>query len=142
MAFAPAVESKIPWAAVLGNHDVESNLNRPNLMQYIVQMEGSLSKVQDPEVQGTYGWGNFYLQVFGLPGSKQENSSLLNLYFLDSGDNSKLAGVRGYDWIRGSQISWFSKLSQWLKVCCLLSQSRCWFFVQSFFLFFLALWAY
>ncbi|CAM6111684.1 unnamed protein product [Calypogeia fissa] len=115
MAFAPAVESKIPWAAVLGNHDVESNLNRDQLMEYISQMKGSLAKVQDPQVEGTDGWGNFYLQVFGLPGSDQENFSLLNLYFLDSGDNSKLAGVKGYDWIRGSQISWFSKLSRLLK---------------------------
>jgi hypothetical protein len=123
MALAPAVDSNIPWAAVLGNHDVDSNMRRPQLMEYISQLKGSVAKVQDPEIAGTYGWGNYYLQVFGLSGSNEEATSLLNLYFLDSGDNSKLPGVKGYDWIRGSQVSWFSKLSQQLKVCQILHDS-------------------
>lgn len=118
-AFAPAIESSIPWTAVLGNHDVESNLGRAQLMDYISQLKNSLAKVLDPPAEGVYGWGNYYLSVLGPAGSDTENRSLLNLYFLDSGDNSKLPGVKGYDWIRESQQKWFSNLSHQLKVCFL-----------------------
>ncbi|KAL2609266.1 hypothetical protein R1flu_027839 [Riccia fluitans] len=114
-AFAPAIESNIPWAAVLGNHDVESNLRRPELMEYIAQLKNSLAKVIDPPAEGVYGWGNFYHSVLGPAGADTENLSLLNLYFLDSGDNSKLPGIKGYDWIRRSQQIWFSNLSQKLR---------------------------
>ncbi|KAG6550183.1 hypothetical protein Mapa_008141 [Marchantia paleacea] len=115
-AFAPAIESNIPWAAILGNHDVDSNLPRPHLMEYISQMKNSLAKVLNPQAAGVHGWGNYYLSVLGSSGTPLENTSLLNLYFLDSGDNSKLPGIRGYDWIRRSQQTWFSSLSQQLRM--------------------------
>ncbi|BBN19867.1 hypothetical protein MPTK1_8g14380 [Marchantia polymorpha subsp. ruderalis] len=115
-AFAPAIESNIPWAAILGNHDVDSNLPRPHLMEYISQMKNSLAKVLDPQAAGVHGWGNYYLSVFGSSATPTENTSLLNLYFLDSGDNSKLPEIRGYDWIRRSQQTWFSSLSQQLRM--------------------------
>ncbi|KAL8154864.1 hypothetical protein AgCh_000276 [Apium graveolens] len=51
-AFSPAISSKIPWTAVLGNHDQESTLSREGVMKYIID-SGDYSTV--PDIPG-YGW--------------------------------------------------------------------------------------
>lgn len=129
-AFAPVIAAKIPWAAILGNHDQESSLPRAEVMTYLTQMDYSLSQILNPTMESLLGksvdpkapievngYGNYYLQVFGASGSDSANSSLLNLYFLDSGDYSKFQTVGGYDWIRASQLLWFETLSAKLRVC-------------------------
>jgi hypothetical protein len=101
-------------------------------MSYLTQMDYSLCEVLNPYLQtlllgkdlnpstknmDVYGFGNYYLQVFGALQSESENSSLLNLYFLDSGDYAKFREVGGYEWIRSSQLVWFRSLSAKLQVC-------------------------
>ncbi|KAG5594403.1 hypothetical protein H5410_035635 [Solanum commersonii] len=116
--FAPAIESGIPWAAVLGNHDQESTMNREELMSFISLMDYSVSQTfpMDPMKQQPMtnidGFGNYNLEVRGAPGSYLSNSSILNLYFLDSGDRAIVDGVRTYNWIRESQLSWLRGLSK------------------------------
>ncbi|XP_049365687.1 probable inactive purple acid phosphatase 28 isoform X1 [Solanum verrucosum] len=116
--FAPAIESGIPWAAVLGNHDQESTMNREELMSFISLMDYSVSQAfpMDPMEQQPMtnidGFGNYNLEVRGAPGSYLSNSSILNLYFLDSGDRAIVDGVRTYNWIRESQLSWLRGLSK------------------------------
>ncbi|XP_074286605.1 putative inactive purple acid phosphatase 29 isoform X2 [Silene latifolia] len=114
-AFAPAVESHIPWAAVLGNHDQESTLSREGVMKYIVRMNNTLSKLNPAGVLKIAGFGNYNLEVAGVHGSPFQNNSILNLYFLDSGDYSKVPFISGYDWIKSSQKSWFLRTSTALK---------------------------
>ena len=127
-AFAPVIEAKIPWAAILGNHDHESSLSRQDVMSYLTKMDYSLSKILDPSMESLLGKapsqtpievngvGNYYLQVFGPAGSDFENSSALNLYFLDTGEYSKFAHVDGYDWIRANQLLWYQLLAAKLRV--------------------------
>ncbi|XP_015080920.1 probable inactive purple acid phosphatase 28 [Solanum pennellii] len=116
--FAPAIESGIPWAAVLGNHDQESTMTREELMSFISLMDYSVSQTfpMDPMKQQPMtnidGFGNYNLEVRGAPGSYLSNSSVLNLYFLDSGDRAIVDGVRTYNWIRESQLSWLRGLSK------------------------------
>ncbi|KAK9741245.1 hypothetical protein RND81_03G091900 [Saponaria officinalis] len=114
-AFAPAIESNIPWAAVLGNHDQESTLTREGVMQYIVGMNNTLSMLNPAGVQKIDGFGNYNLEVVGVHDSLLQNKSILNLYFLDSGDYSKVPFIPGYDWIKSSQKSWFLRTSGALK---------------------------
>ncbi|XP_074270410.1 putative inactive purple acid phosphatase 28 [Silene latifolia] len=113
--FRPAVESRLPWAAVLGNHDQESTLNREELMSLISLMDYSVSQVnplsQDPTF-GIDGFGNYNLQVHGPYGSALANVSVLNLFFLDSGDRVTVDGRRTYGWIRNSQLDWLQDVSQ------------------------------
>ncbi|XP_055822534.1 probable inactive purple acid phosphatase 28 isoform X1 [Solanum dulcamara] len=121
--FAPAIESGIPWAAVLGNHDQESTMNREELMSFISLMDYSVSQTfpstkitsdqmdQQP-MTNIDGFGNYNLEVWGAPGSYLSNSSILNLYFLDSGDRAIVDGVRTYNWIRESQLSWLHGVSK------------------------------
>ncbi|XP_077245584.1 putative inactive purple acid phosphatase 29 [Tasmannia lanceolata] len=112
-SFAPAMSSKIPWAAVLGNHDQESTLTREGVMRHIVGMPGTLSGLNPHEEID--GFGNYNLEVSGVEGSKMQNKSVLNLYFLDSGDYSTVATIPGYGWIKPSQQLWFQRTSAKLQ---------------------------
>ncbi|XP_030511227.1 probable inactive purple acid phosphatase 28 [Cannabis sativa] len=130
-AFRPAMESGIPWAAILGNHDQESTMNREELMSFISLLDYSVSQI-NPSVEELSnaaktgkretidGFGNYNLRVFGAPGSHLANSSVLNLFFLDSGDRETVKGIRTYGWIKESQLRWLyyaSKRSQGPKKC-------------------------
>ncbi|KAL2932967.1 putative inactive purple acid phosphatase 28 [Bienertia sinuspersici] len=122
-AFRPAMESRLPWAAVLGNHDQESTMTREELMSLISLMDYSVSQV-NPLVQnssrqqgivlptGIDGFGNYNLSVHGPYGSLLANHSVLNLFFLDSGDRITVEGRRTYGYIRESQLDWLRGFSQ------------------------------
>ncbi|KAL3840142.1 hypothetical protein ACJIZ3_024733 [Penstemon smallii] len=114
-AFAPAISSNIPWAAVLGNHDQESTLSRGGVMKHIVGLKNTLSKFNPPKARVIDGFGNYNLEVHGVEGSSLANKSLLNLYFLDSGDYSTVPSIPGYGWIKPSQQFWFQRTSQKLQ---------------------------
>ncbi|KAL3354351.1 hypothetical protein AABB24_018811 [Solanum stoloniferum] len=114
-AFAPAISSNIPWAAVLGNHDQQSTLSREGVMKHIVGMKSTLSQLNPPDVPDIDGFGNYNLEVHGIEGSELTNKSVLNLYFLDSGDYSTVPSIPGYGWIKPSQQFWFQRTSRKLK---------------------------
>lgn len=122
-AFGPAMDSRLPWAAVLGNHDQESTMTREELMSFISLMDYSLSQpnpsTEDPSdptkqqfITDIDGFGNYDLRVWGAPGSHLANKTILNLFFLDSGDRAVVNGVRTYGWIKESQLSWLRHVSK------------------------------
>lgn len=113
-AFGPAVESRLPWAAVLGNHDQESTMTREELMSFISLMDYSVSQT-NPLAEDIDGFGNYNLRIWGAPGSHLANHSILNLYFLDSGDRAIVNGVRTYGWIKESQLCWLRGVSKVLQ---------------------------
>lgn len=132
-AFGPAMESGIPWAAVLGNHDHESTMNREELMSLISLMDYSVSQINpsadspsNPTRGGMTtnidGFGNYHLRVYGAPGSTLANSSIMNLFFLDSGDRTVYQGRRTYGWIKDSQLNWLCNVSQEFQV---ISKPKC-----------------
>ncbi|KAI3974487.1 hypothetical protein MKX01_017980 [Papaver californicum] len=113
-AFGPDMHSKLPWAAVLGNHDQESTMTREELMSFISLMDYSVSQVNPlgGVVSDIDGFGNYNLEVYGAPGSNLFNTSILNLFFLDSGDRAIVDGRRGYGWIKESQLQWLRSISE------------------------------
>ncbi|XP_009368962.2 probable inactive purple acid phosphatase 29 [Pyrus x bretschneideri] len=114
-AYAPAIASNIPWAAVLGNHDQESDLSREGVMKHIVGLKNTLAQVNPLDQDVIDGFGNYNLEVAGVEGSGFENKSVLNLYFLDSGDYSTVPSIGGYGWIKPSQQYWFEQTSAKLQ---------------------------
>ena len=102
-----------PWAAVLGNHDQESSLNRYQVASYISSMTNSLTYA------GTlagyaHGFGNYVVSLMHPDG----NLNLVNLYFIDSGayDQERSSDTRSlYDKIRISQIQWYEQISRKLN---------------------------
>ncbi|XP_052183868.1 probable inactive purple acid phosphatase 28 isoform X1 [Diospyros lotus] len=122
-AFGPAMESGLPWAAILGNHDQESTMTREELMSFISLMDYSVAQINplaentsDPAekmlLSGIDGFGNYNLRICGAPGSHLANHTVLNLYFLDSGDRAIVEGVRTYGWIKESQLRWLRNVSK------------------------------
>ncbi|KAJ4709223.1 Inactive purple acid phosphatase [Melia azedarach] len=115
-AFGPAIESGLPWAAVLGNHDQKSTMNRRELIDFISLLDYSVAQTNPPDLEDDIdGLGNYDLKVYGPPGSILANSSILNLFFLDSGDREIFQGVQTYGWIKESQLRWLRGVSQGQK---------------------------
>ncbi|WOL08551.1 putative inactive purple acid phosphatase 28 isoform X2 [Canna indica] len=112
--FRPAMDSRTPWAAILGNHDQESTMSRLELMLFISLMDYSISQV-NPSGFVVDGYGNYDIRVHGAWGSEVANTSVLNLYFLDSGDRAIDGGVKTYGWIKDSQLTWLHTISEELQ---------------------------
>jgi len=118
-AIGPAIEYGIPWAAVLGNHDHESTLSRLELMTFLSLMDFSVSQINplvEDETKGDTmrlidGFGNYRVRVYGAPGSVLANSTVFDLFFLDSGDREIVQGKRTYGWIKESQLRWLQDTS-------------------------------
>ncbi|KAF9612945.1 hypothetical protein IFM89_004648 [Coptis chinensis] len=115
-AFSPAIESKLPWAAILGNHDQESTMTREELMSFISLMDYSVSQINPSSQESVRtdieGFGNYDIKVYGALGSHFANTSLLDLFFLDSGDRAIVNGIRTYGWIKESQLRWLRSISK------------------------------
>jgi hypothetical protein len=106
-AVAIMEESRIPWAVVLGNHDSEGSVPRKKLHELQLAHEFCVAEPDPPNVTGV---GNFALTVHDA-----QNNPVAALYFLDSGDYSRLGNVGGYDWIRRDQIDWYRARSNELR---------------------------
>ncbi|WP_310735599.1 metallophosphoesterase family protein [Cohnella herbarum] len=106
-ALSVAEKSGIPWAAIFGNHDAEDNVTREQLMAVQLEHSGSVAEAGPSELDGV---GNFVVRV-----SDSRGSTAAALYFLDSGGYSSLPFVKGYDWIRDSQVGWYREQSHALK---------------------------
>ncbi|NP_001344637.1 hypothetical protein Zm00014a_002546 [Zea mays] len=113
-AIAPAIDMKLPWAAVIGNHDQEGTLSREGVMRHLVGMKNTLASF-NPEGIEIDGYGNYNLEVSGVEGTSMDEKSVLNLYFLDSGDYSTVPSINGYGWIKASQQVWFQQTSSSLQ---------------------------
>ncbi|KAM3259242.1 hypothetical protein ACQJBY_050800 [Aegilops geniculata] len=113
-AIAPAIAMKLPWAAVLGNHDQEGTLSREGVMRHLVGMKNTLARF-NPQGVEIDGYGNYNLEVAGVEGTTLANKSVLNLYFLDSGDYSTVPSIGSYGWIKASQEAWFKQTSSSLQ---------------------------
>ena len=85
-------------------------------MKHIVRLKNTLSKLNPVGAHVIDGFGNYNLEVGGVEGSSFENKSVLNLYFLDSGDYSTVPAITSYGWIKPSQQFWFERTSAKLQV--------------------------
>jgi len=99
-AFNAAIESNIPWAAVLGNHDAQASWNRTTLMTWIESAPGSVSSV-GPDFNGANTAGNYVLDVRDGAGS---NTNALAIYMVDSRDYNDEGD--GYGFVHADQVEW------------------------------------
>jgi len=123
-AFGPAMESWLSWVGVLGNHYQESTMNHEDLMSLISLMDYSVSKINPSDDDATKGglktkidrFRNYDLKVYGALGSMLANITVLNLFFLDSGDKAVYQGIQTYWCIKESQLHWLRCVSQEFQV--------------------------
>ncbi|GJJ11195.1 hypothetical protein Clacol_005427 [Clathrus columnatus] len=103
----PVIERKIPWAAIFGNHDDETDLSREYEMKHFLQLPYFVGSAGPSDVHGV---GNYVLKVYSPDPSK---THVLTLYMLDSGayDTGFWSPfgflATSYDYLRESQIEWF-----------------------------------
>jgi 3',5'-cyclic AMP phosphodiesterase CpdA len=93
---------KIPWAAVLGNHDDEQDKTRSEIIEYISKRKYSLTSKGPDDIKGV---GNYIIEV------SDGTATNFLLYFMDSNAYSKIEGVNGYDWFGHDQVEWYRKQS-------------------------------
>ncbi|KAF8519664.1 Metallo-dependent phosphatase-like protein [Gautieria morchelliformis] len=110
----PVIERQIPWTAVFGNHDTETDMSRGFEMKHLTQLPYFVGEAGPEAVHGV---GNFVLKVRSADASK---THLLTLYLLDSGSyDSGFFDFFGfvptsYDYLKDTQIEWF--LSESAKI--------------------------
>lgn len=107
----PLIERGIPYASIFGNHDDEGGktLKREQQMGLLQTLPYSLSQ---PGPEDVHGVGNYYLEIQ----AEKSTHSALTIYFLDSHSlTPDEKHYRGYDWIKQSQIDWFTSTAEGLK---------------------------
>lgn len=110
-----AIDRKIPWASIQGNHDSQSGtLTRGEQQALLSRLPYSHSRVGPTHLHDGNGAGNFYVKIRS---PKPDKIHLFTLYLLDSGeyaprDNWHPFKFSGYDWVRPDQINWFKDVSK------------------------------
>ncbi|KAI3996095.1 hypothetical protein MKX01_018164 [Papaver californicum] len=87
------------------------SLRFEGVMKHILTMQNTLLQLNPSFPNMIDGFGNYNLEVGGVDCSSLQNKSILNLYFLDSGDYSTVPSIHGYGWIKASQQFWFKQTS-------------------------------
>lgn len=95
------------WTFTYGNHDSQFDCSKYTIYQLLSKYEYCLF---DPGPSDVYGASNFLVNVF--KGSKSAENLIYSLVLLDSGmypegENVALSDWV-YDWIRQSQMDWYS----------------------------------
>lgn len=84
---------KLPWAAVLGNHDAEQDLSRAEMARIITSGSMNMNSLDD----------NGELADIRIPVSGGHETAYY-IYCLDSHDYSTLKDVPGYGWFTPGQV--------------------------------------
>lgn len=106
------VARRIPWAAVLGNHDSESGfLSRRQQVALLERYPYSVTRVGPP----VYGAGNYDVQVL------RNGTPAFALWFLDSGAHPAPSALHPlewlrYDWVRTDQLTWLASRAAALRL--------------------------
>jgi hypothetical protein len=99
----PLIESGIPWAVTLGNHDDEADMTRDQIYDLLLTLPGFIG-VKGPDISGT---GNF---VLPLQSSNSDDTKAL-IWFFDSHGYPADKTLGKYDWIKFDQIAWYRQKS-------------------------------
>ncbi len=92
--FEPVLSRKIPFAAVLGNHDDEYSMTRREIFEYMKKMPGNLTATVD----GITGVTNFAIPLY----QSSSERIMTVLYGLDS----------NRDTVEADQVEWYTQKSK------------------------------
>ena len=101
------IDTKTPWAAMLGNHDAEYELTSEQTMDAIAGLPYNLTVSGPEEIAGA---GNYVLPIK----SSDSEETVALCYVLDvSHTNHPPENHSGdYEWIDNSQVEWYKKQSK------------------------------
>jgi hypothetical protein len=95
------IDARVPWAAMLGNHDAEYELDKEQTMDAIVGLPYNLTI---PGPKGLAGKGNYVLPI---QASRSQKTAAV-LYALDSEEREQ---PDQKDWMDESQVQWYKEQS-------------------------------
>lgn len=99
---SPMLERGVPVAAVLGNHEHDTSVNRIEMMRDAYNEYDGVCMLNDcPDITGM---SNYNLLVNGAEGKPK-----LNLWFIDSNNCCDDKSISTYDWVHGDQIEWYER---------------------------------
>jgi predicted MPP superfamily phosphohydrolase len=101
-ALGPVSERNIPFMVVLGNHDDEQDLSRPEIAKIVTSYEGNMNQLNKKKELADL--------VLTIKDKKGKNGALL--YCMDSNAYSTIDTVRGYGWFTFDQVEWYRETSQ------------------------------
>lgn len=96
----PMVRNKVPFVVSFGNHDVEADASKADMLAHLQKIPYHLTYNADPGIDGV---GNCTLPVLSSDGGQNK----WMLYFLDSHAYPVDKAMGTYDWIKQSQINWY-----------------------------------
>ena len=95
------IDAKVPWAAMLGNHDAEYELDKEQTLNLITGLPYSLTENGPKEISGE---GNYVLPIQSARSSK----TAALCYVFDSQVKSRPQNNSGVcEWIDESQVLWY-----------------------------------
>jgi len=102
----PLADLKVPFAVTFGNHDTETDISKEEALKIIQSNPFNVTYSAGKNLDGV---GNCALPVKGTDGE----SNKWILYFFDSHAYAHEPDtlIKGYDWIKFSQIQWYRRQS-------------------------------
>lgn len=99
-ALEPVIERGLPFAVILGNHDIEYDLTGEEILQHLQSKPGNLTST----VEGVAGVTNYALTIKNRVGDHEAAV----LYFFDTHSMSADKTISdGYAWVERDQIEWY-----------------------------------
>lgn len=95
--YGVSMTAGVKWTATLGNHDDDSDMNRPEVMEYIVQLDkdsdNNLSQMNSLD----RSYGNYYLELFAHEADIQP---VWRTFHIDSSTNNVSVNAAQTEWLR------------------------------------------
>ena len=101
----PMIDLRVPFAVTFGNHDTETDITKQKALEVIRKNPYNVTYNADKKIAGV---GNCSLPIKSTEG----HADKWVIYLFDSHAYSPdTMMIKGYDWIKNSQIQWFRKQS-------------------------------
>ncbi len=100
----PMTEAQVPFVVAFGNHDTETDMTKPQILELIQKNKFNLTYSAEKADSGV---GNCSFPIHSTDGK----SIPWAIYSFDSHAYAKDSVVGGYDWIKNDQIQWYRNQS-------------------------------
>jgi len=102
----PLAELKVPFAVAFGNHDTETDITKQKALEIIQTNPYNVTYNADNTIDGV---GNCSLPIKGSDNKK--NKWVIYMFDSHAYAHEPDTIIKGYDWIKNSQIQWYRKQS-------------------------------
>jgi|SRR5665647_292166 len=101
----PMTEAQIPFAVTFGNHDMETDISKQNILTILQNNKLNMTFNASKKLSGV---GNCSLPIL----SSEGKAMTWSIYLFDSHAYTNDSTRGGYDWIKNDQIQWYRKQSE------------------------------